>query len=79
MKILSFVQIINFYEIITLFLFLDSLFRLSTRLKNVFNPYNVLAPIPVQLSEAVMNFQEKNTLYTNRVIIFYKVIYHIKL
>lgn len=48
-------------------LYLDSLIQFSGRLKNVHNPYNSLAPTPVQISESIMLFQEKGSLFSSRV------------
>lgn len=50
--------------------FLESLKKLSTRLKNVNNPYNALLPVPVQISEAIMTFQENGPTLSSRVIFY---------
>ncbi|KAI1716290.1 glypican domain-containing protein [Ditylenchus destructor] len=49
--------------------FLDSLIQFSGRLKNVHNPYNSLAPTPVQISESIMLFQEKGSLFSSRILL----------
>uniref|UniRef100_A0A7E4ZQ37 Glypican-6 n=1 Tax=Panagrellus redivivus TaxID=6233 RepID=A0A7E4ZQ37_PANRE len=48
--------------------YLQGLVKNSERLGEVFNPRHVFAPVPVQISEAVMNYQEKGAIISNRVI-----------
>ena len=40
----------------------------ADRLRGAYNPAQVLAPLPAQISEAIMIFQEKGSLISNRVI-----------
>ncbi|CAD5233244.1 unnamed protein product [Bursaphelenchus xylophilus] len=41
---------------------------LSNRLKSASNAYHVLAPIPIQISEAIMLFQERGNTISNRIL-----------
>lgn len=40
----------------------------ADRLRGAYNPKQVLAPLPAQISEAIMIFQEKGTTISNRII-----------
>ncbi|KAI6192389.1 Dally-like protein [Aphelenchoides bicaudatus] len=48
--------------------YIDSLQQLTARLKSASNPFTVMAPMPVQISEAIMMFQEKGHQLSNRII-----------
>ncbi|KAI6226596.1 Glypican domain containing protein [Aphelenchoides besseyi] len=47
---------------------IDALQLLAPRLKGASNPYLSMAPIPVQISEAIMLFQEKGDALSSRII-----------
>uniref|UniRef100_A0A914BUB6 Uncharacterized protein n=1 Tax=Acrobeloides nanus TaxID=290746 RepID=A0A914BUB6_9BILA len=42
--------------------------KISNRLKEAYNPNSVLSPIPVQISEGIMLFQENGATLSNRII-----------
>uniref|UniRef100_A0AC35UAV0 Glypican-6 n=1 Tax=Rhabditophanes sp. KR3021 TaxID=114890 RepID=A0AC35UAV0_9BILA len=48
---------------------IDSLNQVLTRLRDVANPIQVLAPLPAQISQAIMNFQERGAEISSRLII----------
>uniref|UniRef100_A0A0K0E0D6 Glypican n=1 Tax=Strongyloides stercoralis TaxID=6248 RepID=A0A0K0E0D6_STRER len=48
---------------------IDSLLQLFTKLKDVSNPVTTFAPLPAQISEGFMIFQEKGPEVTNRIIL----------
>ncbi|VDL69751.1 unnamed protein product [Nippostrongylus brasiliensis] len=47
---------------------IDSLRKISTRLRGAQNLHSVLQPLPVQLSEAVMEMQERGITVSNKVV-----------
>ena len=48
--------------------FTDGLAQFGDRLRGPYNPSLVMAPLPAQISEAIMIYQEKGTQISNRVI-----------
>ncbi|KAH7728229.1 GPN-1 protein [Aphelenchoides avenae] len=42
---------------------------MSGRLKSAYNPFSVLPPVPVQISEAIMTFQEKGPEVSNTILL----------
>uniref|UniRef100_A0A0N5CDT8 Glypican-6-like n=1 Tax=Strongyloides papillosus TaxID=174720 RepID=A0A0N5CDT8_STREA len=48
---------------------IDSLLQLFTKLKDVSNPITTLAPIPAQISEGFMVYQERGAEITNRIVL----------
>ena len=46
------------YNTHIIFMFSDSILNLSDRLAGPFNAENVIIPLDVSISEAIMNFQE---------------------
>uniref|UniRef100_A0A1I7X5K6 GED domain-containing protein n=1 Tax=Heterorhabditis bacteriophora TaxID=37862 RepID=A0A1I7X5K6_HETBA len=53
---------------VSIFLFFCSLVKMSQRLRGPHNLQNALIPLPVQISEAVMTFQERGATITNKVL-----------
>ncbi|CAJ0604431.1 unnamed protein product [Cylicocyclus nassatus] len=47
---------------------IDSLLKLSTRIRSSQNLHNSLQPLPVQISEAVMEMQERGVTVSNKVL-----------
>ncbi|CAD5231107.1 unnamed protein product [Bursaphelenchus okinawaensis] len=47
---------------------METLQLISSRLKSANNVYHVLAPVPIQISEAIMLFQERGTTISNRIV-----------
>ncbi|CEF61983.1 Dally-like [Strongyloides ratti] len=48
---------------------IDSLLQLFTKLKDVSNPVTTLAPLPAQISESFMVYQERGAELSNRIIL----------
>lgn len=50
--------------------FLNDMIRLSSRLKTSFNIEHIVSPIHIQISDAIMNFQENGRTISQRVSVF---------